>query len=238
MKTYKKLIGCFLIVFLFMALPVSANKILDQKEESVYRETSTIFDDKMKTCSGAINADLKIKTPDGEWVDDSVELNVGDTVEFSITAQVSRNYFWFGMLVELPTVNNQPMFEVDFDSVSDKPVLPFGTWRGSNKELAWSWFEVSSSWSKTVSFEATVKKSGSLNINLIVGGDYVENSQIKEDSGSDSIDVSSKGKSKHAPLINPQILPMNPFSNFRHTKIGVVLYKIWELVIKTSILGS
>jgi hypothetical protein len=161
------------------------------------------------TLNGINTADLKIKTTGGDWTDSSIKANVGQEIEFKVTVEISRSYFWLGVLVELPTVDDESMFQYITGSVSPKPILPVGVWRANDEEVAWSWFEVSSGWSKTMTFKATIKKGGSKTINLLVAGDYSSNGQILEDEASDSVDITvDKSRVLNTPAI--QLLKNHP----------------------------
>ena len=183
-KNRKLLISLLVVLFLLM-LPVSAYGFEINKEE--------------KTTNGEITADLKVRTTGGNWQDTLTSVNLGTVIEFQITVSIPRDYFWLGILVELPSTQNGPMFNYRIGSM--KPTIldeDVGITYANDEEVSWSWIDVEPPFEETMTFKATVKETGSKNINLLVGGDYGENGQVKEDQGSDSLRFSSaKSKSKN-----------------------------------------
>lgn len=132
-----------------------------------------------------LEADLKIKKPGGNWENNLVSAEVGTKLEFKITVDASKDYILIGILVKLPSVGNTPMFNYDWGilgvgSSNPKPIFPIGDWTANNTDVCWAWYIVDESWSKEMTFEATIMKSATKSIDLKVyalknvNGDYDE----------------------------------------------------------------
>jgi hypothetical protein len=182
MKINKKIIISIFIIFLFLVLPLSVQAANEKKENS--------------TTAGEITADLKVRTLSGEWKDSISSVGIGTVVEFQVTVDIPRDYVWLGVLVELPSISDSPMFNYVTGSISPTILDPdVGITYANDEEVAWNWVTIEPPFTQTMTFKAIVKQSGTQNVNLIVGGLYAENGQTKEDEGSDSLRFSSsKGK--------------------------------------------
>jgi len=220
MKINRKMVGCFLIVFLFMALPVSAkntygDRILEKENKEPIASSTNIE----VSSNGIVKADLKVRVAGGDWKDSSINAQVGQTLEFKITVEISRSYIWFGILVDLPEVNNNPMLKYKIGSASPLPLDV------NDEEIKWSWINIDSPWNKETSFKVKIERGGSKTVNLLVGGTYNSNGKIMEDEKSDSVDITvEKGKSKTR--------IHNLFFNQENSKIGLFLSKIRTIIMK------
>lgn len=178
MDKFNKKFIAMIVVFLFFMLPFSVQSTNIGKEQ--------------KNIDGEITVDLKAREPNGDWKDSLSSLGIGTIVEFKITVDIPRDYFWLGILVELPSTSNGPMFNYRIGSLSptilDENV---GLTYANDEEVSWSWIEVEPPFTETMTFKARIKEKGTENVNLIVGGDYGENGEVKEDEGSDTLKVSS-----------------------------------------------
>ena len=236
MKILKSIVCCFVIIILFITIPVSANSFSVLKEKNRNLKEIPILDSSSND-NGIVKADLKIKASGGEWVDNRLTVKTGSTIEFQVIVELSRPYIWIGALVEPPTISGESMLSVDVSSVSPKPILPFGTWKASDLEVGWGWFGIEgSSWSKTMTFKATANKIGSGKINLLVGGNYYENGQNKEGQATDSVDltVEKKGGSKQStPNVQQEKIKHNILDIIK-TKIGLLLTKIWDVLFRIT----
>ena len=132
-----------------------------------------------------LEVDLKIKKPGGNWENNLVSAEVGTKLEFKITVDTSKDYVLIGILVKLPSVGNTPMFSYDWEilgvgSSNPKPIFPIGDWTANNTDVCWAWYIIDESWSKEMTFEATIMKSATKSIDLKVyalknvNGDYDE----------------------------------------------------------------
>ena len=203
MNKFLIIIISLFVTILFLNMPVSASNVLSIEEINLNQTENYIINRDITIISdddGIVAADLEIKAPGGDWTDNSVTASVGDTIEFKVYIEISRPYFWFGGVVELPSVNNENMFN-NIRSVSPKPLPPIGIYRVEDDEVSWIWFGIDqSSWSKTMSFKATIAKKGTQNIELVVGGNYSDNGQSKEGMETDSIRIivnTAKNKQKN-----------------------------------------
>jgi len=196
MKIGTKLIGCVFVCIIFLMLPVNASNISLNEEKL--------------TTSATVPVDLKVKASGGTWTDSSLSANVGTTVEFQVTVEIERAYFWLGVLVELPETSEGPMFNYKTGSISPKPLFPIeGSWYANNEEVCWMWFDVEPPWSKTMTFKATVSKQGTQTVSVVVGGDYSENGRIYEDEGTDSLTVTSS-KTRDKSFFRPNLFHISP----------------------------
>lgn len=232
MKIFKMMLVCFLVTILSITPPVTASNSLLLKERNIDHENKFKINVNIiinSESDSIVTADLKIKPPSGDWADNSITGDVGDTIEFQVNLELSRPYIWFGAVVELPKVNDEPMFR-NIRSISPKPIFPFGSWRVSDTEVGWSWFGINeSSWSKTPTFKATINKKGSQTINLIAGGNYVDGGQNKEGQATDSNDIIVRtAKSKQKILLELPNKLINVYKDLTiiKTKIYLIVTKI------------
>ncbi len=179
MRRYNKLILSLIIVFLLSILPLSV------QGSNLEKETRAL--------NNEITVDLKARVAGGDWKDSLNSLDVGTVIEFKVTVDIPRSYFWLGILVELPTTSNGPMFDYRVGSMSPTIINEeVGLTYANDEEVSWSWIDVEPPFSETMTFKAKVKKGASKNVNLIVGGGYGENGDVREDEGSDTLKVNSK----------------------------------------------
>jgi len=114
-----------------------------------------------------INSNIKIRNVGGEWTD-SLNTKTGSIVEIKIDADIEIDYKVIAILIELPEIDESPMFSYIEGTASPKPIFPIGDWQANDTQITWSWYLVSSAWSKEMSFKAIVQKSGSKSIDLTV----------------------------------------------------------------------
>lgn len=218
-----KMIGCLLIITMLIALPVSASNISKPGNKIVGKNENINLD---VNSNGIVTADLKVRSLGGSWSDSGIKAEVGETLEFKITVEISRSYTWIGVLVELPTVNNKPMFEYKVGSASTIP------WDKNSEEIKWMWLSVGSSWSKEITFkEKVLRGGGTKTINLIVGGIYGSGGETEEDEKSDSVDVTvENGRSKQA--FKEKIKLHKLFLKEENSIISLFLSKIRTIIMK------
>jgi len=116
-------------------------------------------------------------------------------LEFKILVETNREYDAIAIRVKLPSVNNNPMFKYDWGilglgSSEPKPIFPIGEWTANDTDVCWAWFNVESSWSKTMTFKAKIAKSATKSIELTVYA--IKNIHGDYDESHDSISVTGK----------------------------------------------
>jgi hypothetical protein len=117
-----------------------------------------------------LSSDLKIKKADGSWEDHHVTANVGSILEFKIIVNSSKEYPGVLILIELPTINDNPMFNYINDSASPIPGLLEGHFEASDTEIIWIWYLINEFWSKEMTFKAKIVQSGMSTVKLTVLG--------------------------------------------------------------------
>lgn len=146
-------------------LPVSGitfgNIKIQNTENFIHKKANVIL-------TSDLEADLKIRKPGGDWVDEGITANVGTILEFKIAVETNRDYVLVGILVKLPLIDNSPMFNYIEGSSWPKPIFPIGEWAANDTDVNWAWFLVDSSWSKEMTFKAKIKKTGSNSVDLTV----------------------------------------------------------------------
>jgi len=158
---------------LFLLLSFTINPVIGIKFNNIQIENQDL------------KSDLEIKKSGGNWENNLVSAEVGTKLEFKITVDTSKDYILIGILVKLPSVGNTPMFNYDWGilgvgSSNPKPIFPIGDWTANNTDVCWAWYIVDESWSKEMTFEATIMKSATKSIDLKVyalknvNGDYDE----------------------------------------------------------------
>jgi len=157
---------------LFLLLSFTINPVIGIKFNNIQIENQDL------------ESDLEIKKSGGNWENNLVSAEVGTKLEFKITVDTSKDYILIGILVKLPSVGNTPMFNYDWilgvGSSNPKPIFPIGDWTANNTDVCWAWYIVDESWSKEMTFEATIMKSATKSIDLKVyalknvNGDYDE----------------------------------------------------------------
>ena len=225
MKIYRKIIVCFLVLCLFLTLPVYASSISLQNEKAIQNEIGRDLNPeatKNFALNDVISADLKIRKGSGNWQDGSIKANVEDIIEFKITVTISRSYLFFGVLIELPTVGEDPMF--DYIS-SDK--VP---WDSNDEEIRWNWLYAEPPWSEEITFTALIEKAGKKTIKLTAFGEYKgDDNKLHEDSATDSVNIDVEGTGKHMPITFPQnkVRLVYRFLSLKETKIAFMLSTLW-----------
>ena len=195
-------VGFFLILnILFTTVSgLTLESFKTQKSEKSMYEDIDLF------LKNNITVDLKIRESGGNWVDDSLTTKVKTEIDFKITVETSREYFAIAILVKLPLIDNNPLFSYDWGTLGlgssePKPVFPIGEWTANNTDVSWAWFLVDSGWSKEMTFQATVVKTGSKTIELKVIGvkDIIEGNI---DDAYDLVSITSKKQSSKTMISN------------------------------------
>ena len=172
-----------------------------------------------------LNIDLKIKGPEEGWLDDSLSTEVNKKIEFKINVETNREYKAVAILVKLPLVGNNPMFNYDWGllglgSSKPKPSLAnpncFGDWTANDTDVCWAWLLVDNGWSEEMTFQAITKKTSTKTIELKVYG--VKDIHGNIDEAYDSISITVKKDDSKAMLKNHRI-----FLNFFRTLIIIKL---------------
>lgn len=211
MRINRKIIISIFVIFLFLMLPVSVQAVNEKKENSI--------------TTGLIAADLKVRTLDGEWKDSISSVKTGTVVEFKATVTIPRDCIWLGVKVYLPSISGSPMFtyldgtispEIDDENVGDSYAY--------DEEVAWNWLDAESSFNQIMTFRATVKKSGTQNVDLKVRVLYADNGELG--AGSDSLRFNSgPGKSRSIYItLREKILQILPIIE----KIQIKLNKLYH----------
>jgi len=163
--------------------------------------------------SNGLTVDFYIQKSDGSGHYNTIDVKTEDLLEFKINVKSSVDYITVAVFIELPLVNNNPMFEYDWGllglgSSDPKPIgFPIGEWTANNTNVSWAWFFVASSWSKDMSFKAMVKKTGSEYVKIKVYG--MKDVDGKDDEFFDEIKVNSKKNNK--PVFLDYISCRKPF---------------------------
>jgi len=150
--------------------------------------------------SNVLTVDFYIQKSDGSGHYDKIDVKTEELLEFKINVKSSRDYLTVAVFIELPLVNDDPMFEYDWGllglgSSDPKPIgFPLGEWTANDTDVSWAWFLVSPSWSKDMSFKAKVKKTGSEYVNLKVYG--MKDTNGNDDEFFDEIRINSKKNNK------------------------------------------
>ena len=210
MKFNKKIIIAIFFVFMLFFTQITVESKNISKEEN--------------QISGEITADLKVRTLNGNWKDTLSSISVGTIVEFKITVSIPRSYTWLGVLVELPTTANGPMFNYRVGTMSPTILdVDVGITYANDEEVAWNWITVDPPFEQTMTFKATVQNTGTANVVLTVGGLYGDNGQAVEHEGSDSLRFSSaKSKSKNISF-KEKLLEIFP-------RIAIIIERLNELL--------
>ena len=181
------------------------NKIeVKNSDKSLYGMTNMIL-------GNDLVSDLRIRESNGIWVDDSINTNVNTMLDFKITVNTNREYLVVAVLVKLPMIDKNPMFIYDWGafglgSSEPKPIFPIGEWTANNTDVCWAWLLVDSSWSKEMTFKATITKPGTKPIELIVYG--IKDIEGNFDESYDSISVTSKKEKSSVIIKNRQYFIM------------------------------
>jgi len=177
-------IRCIFILFLISpGLFCSVDSLEITSSEAIVTQDNDIY------------GDLKIRISGEEWTDSSVSANVGARIDFKINVETETDYEVIAIKVELPVVNNNPMFNFIIGSVDPKPdvLSGEGLWMANDTAVVWAWFTTESFWSKEMTFSAYVDKIGSDNIDLTVIAS--KKNDVNYDDAYDSISFSAE-KSK------------------------------------------
>lgn len=156
---------CMIFIVLFVTIiasyPVNSSSINQSKICKTNSPTNL---------ENTIYADLKIQVNNGDWSDQSISTKVGDTLNFKIDVQTETDYEVIAIKIELPMINNQPMFLFTLGTVNPKPDFfeGEGLWFANNTVVGWAWFDTEETWSKTMTFSAEINKPGFGNIDLTV----------------------------------------------------------------------
>ena len=209
----KRVFLSIIVIALFLLMPLSV------QSANIVNENSTT--------TGTISADLKVRKTGGSWQDSLSSVSIGTIVEFQITVSIPRDYHCLGVLVELPKTSNGQMFNFITGSLSPNILnTDVGLSYGNNNEVAWIWTEVESSFSETMSFRATVKESGTEDVELLVGGDYLDNGNLREDQGSDSLRFSSSKSKTKGFMLREKLLDIFP-------RLEKIIDKLYNLIYKS-----
>lgn len=117
-----------------------------------------------------LSGDLQIRQTGGSWQDNSLTADVGTTLEFKIDSSVTSKYVLLTVLVSLPLINDEAMF--DYVDISARPIPgPLeGFFDASNTDVFWVWYMVDSSWAQEMIFKARITKSGIGTVGLYIVG--------------------------------------------------------------------
>ena len=184
-------VGCIGLLLLINILitPISGltlKNIKAQKPESFMPEKTNII------LTNNLKADLKIRKTGEDWTDESISAKVGDTLEFKITVETETEYEIIGIQVELPIINNKPMFIYRIGSINPKPDIlkGEGIWLANNTHIIWAWFNTEPYWSEEMTFYAKIDKAGSGSIDLTVVASKKNNYGYDDDF--DSIQITAE----------------------------------------------
>jgi hypothetical protein len=174
-------------MYLLISSCILFSVVGQQSHENTEKLGSTCLQKSTTTSvSDDLEADLKIRTVGGEWIDGSLSADVGAKLEFSIriSSLLSTGHEGVFVVVLLPKIDEDPMFTYSVGSSSDPPI------HADNEVLIWIYTELASNSPKELMFQARIAKSGTGRVDLTV------NSLVPEDSDEDYIQVTGK-KGRH-----------------------------------------
>jgi hypothetical protein len=173
----------FFLLILLLLIPANGKILKISDKNTVSNNNSELF------------ANLYVRETGGTWEDGAFSVDVGTMLEFKVTVETQRDYVVIAILVTLPVNGNYPVFNYDWGllglgSSEPKPIFPIGEWSASNTEVTWAWFIVDTSWSKEMTFNAKIVRSGSNSVDLKVVA--VKDVQGNYDECLDSISITGE----------------------------------------------
>jgi hypothetical protein len=174
-------------------MPLTTSTKIDdikyQSDDAIETEVFVSFNNAIDIVSFSnIEADLKIKAPNGDWQDTSVTGKAGgngDILEFKVTITINRAYGLCGAAVFLPEIDGSPMFDYEEGSASPEPLEGSG-----DEKVSWAWGYRIPPYTKELTFKAKIKKVGTRTVELEASGVI---SIHEEDTAFDSVSVTGQG---------------------------------------------
>ena len=208
------LVICMVTMFLLISSCIPFSVIGQQSHEITEKPGSTCLQKTTTiSLSGDLEADLKIRTVGGEWIDESLSADVGVKLEFSIriNSYLSTGHEGVFVVVLLPKIDEEPMFTYSVGSSSDPPM------HADNEVLIWVYTELASNSPKELMFQARIAKSGTGRVDLTV------NSLVPEDSDEDYIQVTGK-KGRHYIPLQVAKFASTITPGYNYNNIGIVFH--------------
>lgn len=166
-----------------------------------------------------LTGDLKIRTSGGSWQDNSLTADVGTTLEFKIDSSANRDYTLFTVVIGLPIINEEPMFDYIELSAGPIPGPLKGFFEASDTDVIWVWYMIETSWSEEMTFKAKIKKPGTGTVNLYVVG-IIDLDEGFYDDVTDAVQVTGEGDPCCFPAGTKITMVDGSYKNIEDVKIG------------------
>ncbi len=186
MEKYKKSVFIYILIIIFIIVLGQVSFTGNTRffsQENNYQKS-------YESQNNLIKSDLCIdwfkvrEYPDGSWVSNSITADIQTELEFSLSVSTTRmfGYEFVFVTINLPDINNIPMFSYVEDSASDPINLLFA----DDYELVWIYAHIGPLTPRELTFRAIVEQVDIELVNLTV---FALNPDTTEDQSIDSIQV-------------------------------------------------